>query len=177
MKKNSIYVFITGLLFTMVFHSCEPAPPVKVYALNESLLQSSKGKLKNNDPLTVKAVAEEIIKINSLKSISSQILEDGSQPYELARTQSWHYSIMNLKGFFTIANLAKDLDVDLGHYQHNNQILLQKALDFFIPYLKDDKKWEYPQITEMDYSSTCFILRMGTFFYDNPVYEELINKH
>ena len=45
--------------------------------------------------------------------IDAHIMEDGSQPKELARTVSFNYSAMNLRGLFHIAYLADKLGIDL----------------------------------------------------------------
>jgi hypothetical protein len=122
-------------------------------------------------------VAMNIIETRSYPRINLQILENGSQPRELARTLSWDYSNMNLRAFFTLANLAKNIDVDLMNYKSRGFVPLRQALDFLVPYLKEEKKWENKQIKPMEYDNTCFSLRMGTLYYHDPVYEALIRKY
>lgn len=118
-----------------------------------------------------------IIETRSYHRITSQIMEDGAQPRELARTLSWGYSTMNLKAFFTLANLAKKINVDLINYQSKGIVPLHKALDFLVPYLTEVKKWEYKQIKPMEYENACFDLRMGTLNYHDPLFETLIQKY
>jgi len=122
-------------------------------------------------------IATAIIETRAYQRITSQIREDGSQPRELARTVSWGYSNMNLRAFFTLANLAKNADIDLMNYKSKGFIPLHQALDFLIPYLKEEKKWEFKQIKPMEYDNTIFSLRMGSINYHNPGYEELIRKY
>lgn len=52
-----------------------------------------------------KDLAKKILQDMTLPRIESQIKEDGSQPFELARTKSWDYALMNLKGFLDWRNL------------------------------------------------------------------------
>jgi len=121
--------------------------------------------------------ARRIVETRGYQRLNLQILEDGRQPRELARTLSWNYSNMNLKAFFTLANLAKKIDIDLMNYKSKGIVPLHQALDFLVPYLKEAKKWENKQIKPMEYDNTCFSLRMGTLNYHDPVYEELIRKY
>jgi hypothetical protein len=122
-------------------------------------------------------IAAAIIETRGYQRIASQIREDGSQPLELARTVSWGYSNMNLRAFFTLANLAKNINIDLMNYKSQGFVPLHQALDFLIPYLKNEKKWEFEQIKPMEYDNTCFSLRMGTINYYDPIYEQLIRKY
>lgn len=62
--------------------------------------------------------------------MASQLKPDGSQPHELARTKSFGYSLMNLQGFFYLAQFAQKLNVDLWHYQTQDGASLKKCLDF-----------------------------------------------
>jgi len=121
--------------------------------------------------------ARNIIETQGYQRFNLQILGDGSQPRELARTLSWNYSNMNLRAFFTLANLAKKINIDLMNYKWNGNVPLHQALDYLVPFLKDQKKWEYKQIKPMEYDNTCFSLRMGTLNYHDQVYEELIRKY
>jgi len=121
--------------------------------------------------------ARNIIETRGYQRFNLQILGDGSQPRELARTLSWNYSNMNLRAFFTLANLAKKVNIDLMNYKSNGKVPMHQALDYLVPFLKEEKKWEYKQIKPMEYENTCFSLRMGTLNFHDPVYEELIRKY
>ena len=122
-------------------------------------------------------VARKIIETRGIGRIKTQIRADGGQPRELARTVSWGYSNMNLRAFFILANLAKNVNIDLFNYQSNGFTPIHQALNFLVPYLKGEKKWETKQIKPMEYDNTCFSLRMGTLNYHVPVYEQLITKY
>lgn len=122
-------------------------------------------------------LAIKIIETRGYQRINTQIREDGSQPRELARTVSWGYSNMNLRAFFTLANLAGKVNIDLVNYKSGKIVPLHQALDFLVAYLKDGKKWEYKQIKPMEFDNTIYLLRMGTINYHNPVYESLIPKY
>jgi len=122
-------------------------------------------------------LAKNIIETRGYERINSQILKDGSQPRELTRTLSWNYCNMNLRAFFTLSNLAKKINIDLMNYKSNGFFPLHQALDYLIPYLKEEKKWENQQIKPMEYDNTLFCLRMGSLNYHDQVYEQLIGKY
>ena len=105
--------------------------------------------------------------------IQSQMKPDGSQPFELERTVSWGYTNMNLAGFFKIARLAENVKNNLWNYETTDGKGLQKSLQWLIPYLKNEKKWEFKQIKEKEYDDTLWLLKMASVKYANPAYEVL----
>jgi len=84
------------------------------------------------------------------KRIATQIEPDGSQPLEIARTRSLSYSSMNLRGFIHLANMARTVGVDLWNFETADGRGIRKALDFLLPYVKNKKKWESQQITDLE---------------------------
>ena len=105
--------------------------------------------------------------------IQSQMKPDGSQPFELERTVSWGYTNMNLAGFFKIARLAENVKTNLWKYETTDGKGLQKSLQWLIPYLKNEKVWEFKQIKEKEYDDTLWLLKMASVKYANPAYEVL----
>jgi len=105
--------------------------------------------------------------------IQSQMKPDGSQPFELERTVSWGYTNMNLAGFFKIARLAENVKNNLWNYETTDGKGLQKSLQWLIPYLKNEKVWEFKQIKEKEYDDTLWLLKMASVKYTNPAYEVL----
>jgi hypothetical protein len=105
--------------------------------------------------------------------IQSQMKPDGSQPFELERTVSWGYTNMNLAGFFKIAKLAENVKNNLWNYETTDGKGLQKSLQWLIPYLKNEKVWEFKQIKEKEYDDTLWLLKMASVKYANPAYEVL----
>lgn len=90
--------------------------------------------------------AERILNESKLKRIASQIENDGSQPNELVRTRSLSYSAFNLEALFSLAELGKQVNVDLWNYTSAEGASLKKAFDFLLPYFLKEKKWPYSQI-------------------------------
>ena len=108
--------------------------------------------------------------------IESQLKSDGSQPYELVRTKSWNYVNMNLYGYFLIARLAENANVSLWNQQISEGKNMKQALDWIVPYLKNEKIWEYEQIQKIGFGETIKILKYASIKYSNPEYEALAKK-
>lgn len=96
------------------------------------------------------ALAKEMITQQTQQRISSQLKEEGSQPHELARTLSWNYSSMNLEGFFELAMLAENVQVDLWNYTTADNKSIRKAFTWMLPFAKGEQKWQHQQIKKME---------------------------
>ncbi|TDD98531.1 alginate lyase family protein [Flavobacterium cellulosilyticum] len=119
------------------------------------------------------AVAE----IETFKNrLESQLKPDGSQPFELTRTKSWNYANMNLDGYFIAARLAENSQIDLWNYQTKEGKNIKSAVDWLLPYLKNEKKWEYEQIQNIGFGETVRILKIASKKYSNPEYDTLAKK-
>lgn len=93
-----------------------------------------------------KVLAKQMIEQKTKARIQSQLKSDGSQPHELARTLSWGYSTMNLKGFFGLATLAENVGIDLWHYETADGKSIKKAYEWMLPYAENQKPWTFQQI-------------------------------
>lgn len=112
-----------------------------------------------------KALAKDIIEKNTLARIESQISEDGSQPYELARTKSLGYTFMNLKGFFALARIGETVGLDLWNYNSPKGRSIRKAFLWMLPYASGDEPWEHEQIEDFKWSNFLPLIRMATGHY------------
>ena len=110
------------------------------------------------------------------KRIKSQFQADGSQPHELARTVSWGYTNMNLLGFLTIARLAENLNIDLWKFETTDAKSIKKCVDWFVPFLKNEKTWTHKQIKKITYEDTVKMLKIAAKAYANPDYDDLAQK-
>src|SRR5258708_29483109 len=97
--------------------------------------------------------------------VTSQIAADGSQPLELARTRSYHYSAFNLLAFSILADLAPAAGADLWHLPGPG---LRAAIDFLLPYVNGAKTWPYPDIDKVDYLAQLapFLVRAALAYPD-----------
>jgi hypothetical protein len=112
------------------------------------------------------------------KSISVKIQPDGRQPFELQRSNTLDYSMFNLHGLFKLANVGKHLGIDLWNYRVSDAPLLQKALDYLLPYFLKTDAWPYPQVTEINQSLSSDLLCQAIVNYpqDRVVYSRAYNS-
>ncbi|WP_421412513.1 alginate lyase family protein [Serratia plymuthica] len=75
-----------------------------------------------------------------------QLAVNGSQPQELLRTRSFHYSYFNLQALVLMAGVAQRQGIDLWHYRSTQGSSLLAALDFMAPYADAGRKWPYPSL-------------------------------
>ncbi|MGX9279400.1 alginate lyase family protein [Pantoea ananatis] len=78
------------------------------------------------------------------RKIDGQIQKEGTQPLELARTRSFHYSVFNLQALTAIAALASQRGLDdLWHYQNKQGGSLMAALDYMAPFSDPSRRWPW----------------------------------
>jgi len=116
-------------------------------------------------------VAKKVL-AESHRRIDKQILPDGRQPAELARTKSWDYSSMNLRGWFTAATLGERAGVDLWKYQSADGRSIRKALDYLLPFAKDPAQWKTRQIVKLRPDKITPLLSLAAAKYGEPKYAE-----
>jgi hypothetical protein len=102
-----------------------------------------------------------------------QIAPDGSQPLELARTNSWDYSIYNMDFLLRLALLGDEVGVDLWNFQTADGRSLRKAIDFLVPYASGAKTWPYPQMGVMHRTKAFTAMKYAAVKYGDPAYERL----
>ncbi|OPB40310.1 hypothetical protein A0O28_0003890 [Trichoderma guizhouense] len=87
--------------------------------------------------------------------INSQITANGSQPQELARTRSFHYSNFDLTAHLRFALIARKVGVDLFKYKGPQGQTLFKAVEFLVPAAAGGaSKWTYPELGFTQYAAT-----------------------
>lgn len=96
--------------------------------------------------------AKDLVQNSATARIAHQIQADGRQPYELQRTRAMHYSSFNLLGLMYLARAGDAAGVDLWNFSTPDGRSMRKALDFLLPYVSGEKKWEYQQINDYDFS-------------------------
>lgn len=93
-------------------------------------------------------VARRIINEFPERRMFSQIEPDGSQPREMSRTLSYHYSHYNLTHFIDMFLMAQKLGIDIAGLTDPDGRNFYKALDFVAAYLgKDQSEWPGRQLT------------------------------
>ncbi len=91
-------------------------------------------------------IAREVLQSVGKRRIKTQIEPDGSQPHELRRTKSWSYSCFNTRNFTNLAELGRKVDVDLWSCETDGRSI-RGAIDYLLPYVMGEKRWERTQIS------------------------------
>lgn len=120
-----------------------------------------------------KATARRVLEQVGPRRIARQIEPDGRMPYELARTRSFSYTRMNLRGFLHLAKLAEHVGVDLWGYRSEDGRSIEVALDWFEPYVAGRAEWGHKQISSFDPSGAALLYRRAARRLDKPAYRRL----
>ncbi|WP_327427208.1 alginate lyase family protein [Streptomyces sp. NBC_01236] len=78
--------------------------------------------------------------------IDPQIAADGSQPQELARTRSWHYSTFDLVAYTRLAAIGRHVGVNLWSYEGPDGQSLFKAVGYLLPAATGAEPWAHPEL-------------------------------
>ncbi|WP_078894195.1 alginate lyase family protein [Streptomyces sp. NRRL S-1022] len=89
-----------------------------------------------------------------VKRIDPQIAADGSQPQELTRTRSWHYSTFDLVAHTRLAAIGERVDVNLWDYRGPDGQSLFKAVDYLLPAATGTAAWPHPEMEFLRYAAT-----------------------
>jgi hypothetical protein len=122
------------------------------------------------------ATARKVIEEAKTQRIASQIQPDGSMPLELARTNSLGYTVFNLAAMTQLADLGVPLGVDLWNFKTPDGRGIRAAIDYVLPYVLGQKKWEKQQITQFSDASVIDPLRRAAIAYHDPKYAEAAKK-
>jgi len=117
--------------------------------------------------------ARKFIETAKTKRIALQFKPDGSQPLELARTNSYHYSAFNLTALSELSQLGDAVGVDLWHTPPTaTSSTLQTGLDFLIP-VANGKPWIQKELLPIDPAVLAYPLLIATLHLGDPKYAAL----
>jgi hypothetical protein len=102
-------------------------------------------------------LARTVLRDARTRRIDTQIAPDGSQPQELARTRSFHYSTFNLVAYTRMAAVGRHVGVDLWHYTGPTGSNLFKAVDFLLPAATGAAPWPYPDLEFKAYAASDLV--------------------
>jgi len=120
--------------------------------------------------------ARGVIENTSKRRLADQIEPDGRQPEELQRTRAWSYSVMNLDGWFTVARLAGDADVDLWNYRTRDGRSLRAAVDYLVPFAEGAARWPHKQITPFGTDDLVPLLRQAAVAWKTDRYAAIADR-
>jgi hypothetical protein len=105
-----------------------------------------------------------------------QIKPDGSQPIELERTRSMHYSGFNIEALSRLAEIGRSLNVDLWNYTAPEGGSLKAAIDHLAKYISSGEKWPGQQIDEVDPDLLVIHMRRAKRSFGGPSYDEVMKR-
>lgn len=100
------------------------------------------------------ALARRTVLDAGARRIDPQIAADGSQPQELARTRSWHYSAFDLVAYTRLAAIGRHVGVNLWDHRGPDGQSLVKAVDYLLPAATGATAWPHPELEFYRYAAT-----------------------
>lgn len=91
------------------------------------------------------------------KRIDPQVAADGSQPQELTRTRSWHYSTFDLVAYTRLAAIGRHVGVNLWRYTGPDGQSLAKAVDYLLPAATGAAPWPHPELEFHRYAASDIV--------------------
>ncbi|MFD9905732.1 alginate lyase family protein [Streptomyces sp. NPDC059063] len=88
------------------------------------------------------------------RRIDPQIAADGSQPQELTRTRSWHYSTFDLVAYTRLADIGRHVGADLWSYRGPAGQSLVKAVRYLLPAATGERPWPHPELDFRRYAAS-----------------------
>jgi hypothetical protein len=116
-------------------------------------------------------LARDVLERAKQKRIAAQIEPDGKMPLELARTNAWSYSAMNLDGLTELATLGDRAGVDLWHFETADGRSIRKSALYLVPFAFGEKKWDAEQIGGFNGQALYPVLRRAAPHYDDPEFQ------
>ena len=118
-------------------------------------------------------IAIDILERNIEKAIETKIDQDGSQPYEIERSNSLGYHIYNLQAFFNLAKVGDNLGIDLWHHESSEGSGLKRAIDYLLPYVLEKQQWPYQQEGSIpSYRLADLLCQASKNYEPNTIYRE-----
>jgi len=116
------------------------------------------------------------IAMDAKPRIGWQITPAGEQPLELERTKSMHYSGFNVEALSRLAEIGRQVGVDLWHYEAPEGGSLRKAIDNLAKYAATPSTWPGQEISEVGADELLIHLRRGDVVYGPDTYRAVLAK-
>lgn len=73
--------------------------------------------------------------------INEHFDKQGKQPFELARTRPFHYSVFNMQAYFGIAHIAQGQNINLWDYPDKKKSTLKQGMNYLLTRMQQEKNW------------------------------------
>ncbi|MFE5846029.1 alginate lyase family protein [Streptomyces niveus] len=104
-----------------------------------------------------KALARQVVEGARAKRIDTQIAGDGTQPQELARTRSYHYSTFSLVAHTRLADIGRHVGVNLWDHRGPDGQSLFKAVEYLLPAATASAPWPHPELKFDRYAASDIV--------------------
>lgn len=121
--------------------------------------------------------AKNVLTEKVMPRIAAQIETDGKQPFELVRTRALSYSMFNIEAIACLGLIGDRVGIDLWNYKTADGRGLKTAIDYVMPYLTEDKKWEHQQILELKPDEFYSLVKILSLKYPgDPLIRKYLDK-
>ncbi|GAA1908023.1 alginate lyase family protein [Streptantibioticus ferralitis] len=103
------------------------------------------------------ALARDTVRAAETQRLDMQIAADGSQPLELARTRSWHYSTFNLVALTRLAAIGRHVGVNLWGHRTADGASLFRAVDYLLPAATGAAPWGHQELEFHAYAASDIV--------------------
>jgi hypothetical protein len=103
------------------------------------------------------SLARQIVTTAETKRLDVQLAADGTEPLEITRTRSWHYSNFNLTALTRLAMIGQHVGVNLWTYQTPSGGSILKSIDYLIPAATGAAAWTAPELDFQAFSATDLV--------------------
>ncbi|GAA0406148.1 alginate lyase family protein [Microbispora corallina] len=102
-------------------------------------------------------LARQIVEDAEVKRLDVQLAADGSQPNEISRTRSWHYSTFNLVALTRLAAVGEHAGVNLWTYRTPQGGGLATSIDYLLPVASGAAAWPHPELEFSRYAASDIV--------------------
>lgn len=111
------------------------------------------------------------------RRLPAGLMEDGSQPEELRRTMSLHYSLFALSAYAMAARVGEGVGLDLWRSADPDAPGCELALRYAAPYVTKQSEWPHQQIKRYTISdSQAHLFYLAATVYQDQRYLALLDK-
>lgn len=120
-------------------------------------------------------LATRIVRHTVDEYLSEHFAHDGSQPLEIARTNSWNYTTYNLDGWVYLDHVGKLLGIDVAAAKASNGRTVRLGIDYAAPVV-DGKPWPHPNLDPVKADRMRGVLRWAAQVYPDQKYKDWLAK-
>jgi hypothetical protein len=108
--------------------------------------------------------------------IGWQITPAGTQPIELERTRSYHYSNFNVEALSRLAEMGRHVGVDLWRYQAPEGGSLRRAIDHLAAHAAEPSTWPGRQIDAVELDALLLSFRRAQAAWSDTTYAPVLRR-